>query len=246
MTWRSAHARECAFAASARGCTHTMEPSPTYLPGTRRARVRTRARRGAIRPDATETVKSPRHRGARRSGWLRRLREGPIARRDRSHPLAARTRVAHTSSEPRRAPSAGPARLRLKVTSLIRKSEARETGCRPESRCEHANAPDADPLAARDTGRKGSRPGWDGSTRRKSPDGAVGGEGWATVGHRGRRVINPDVGGIEVWRIRARRWRKRPDQAVAPPTVGRTSAVASVAPVPRNALTPFSSPVAAA
>ena len=68
-------------------------------------------------------------------------------------------------------------RLRLKVTSLIRKSEARETGCRPESRCEHTNAPDADPLAARDTGRKGSRTGGDGSTRRKSPDGAVGSEG---------------------------------------------------------------------
>ena len=95
---------------------------------------------------------------------------------------------------------------------------------------------------SRYTQKRGIAPREDGSTRRKSPDGAVGGEGWATVGHRGRRVINPDVGGIEVWRIRARRWRKRPDQAVAPPTVGRTSAFASVVPVPRNALTPFSSP----
>ena len=71
------------------------------------------------------------------------------------------------------------------------------------------------------------------------------GEGRATVGHRGRRVINSDVGGIEVWRIQARRWRKRPDQAVALPTVGGTSVFASVVPVLRNALTPFSSPVTA-
>jgi hypothetical protein len=70
-------------------------------------------------------------------------------------------------------------------------------------------------------------------------------KGWATVGHRGRRVIKPDVGGIEVWRIRARRWRKRQDQAVASATVGRTSAVASVGAAARNALTPFPSPVTA-
>ena len=73
----------------------------------------------------------------------------------------------------------------------------------------------------------------------------MGSEGWATVGHRGRPVIKPDAGEIEVWRLRAQLWRNRPDQAVVSATVGRTSAVARVALAEPIVPTPFSSPVTA-
>ena len=69
----------------------------------------------------------------------------------------------------------------------------------------------------------------------------MGSEGWATVGHRGRPVIKPGAGGIEVWRLRVQLWRNRPDYAVVPTTVGGTSAGASVVTAARIALTRFSS-----
>ena len=58
-------------------------------------------------------------------------------------------------------------------------------------------------------------------------------------------VIKAEAGEIEVWRLRAQPCRKHPNQVVVPATVSRKSAVASVVPVARIALTRFSSPVTA-
>ena len=59
-------------------------------------------------------------------------------------------------------------------------------------------------------------------------------------------VIKAEAGEIEVWRLRAQPCRKHPNQVVVPATVSRKSAVASVVPVARIALTRLSSPVTVA
>ena len=59
------------------------------------------------------------------------------------------------------------------------------------------------------------------------------------------RVIKPDAGGIQVSRIRAQRWRKRPGQAVMPMTDGRRSALQRVVSAARIALAPYSTPESA-
>ena len=46
--------------------------------------------------------------------------------------------------------------------------------------------------------------------------------GAGTVEYCGRSVIKPDVGGIEVWRRGARKWRIRLNQLLRWSTVGRT------------------------
>ena len=58
-------------------------------------------------------------------------------------------------------------------------------------------------------------------------------------------VIKAQAGKIEVWRVRTPPCRKRPNQVVVLASVSRKSAVASVAPVARIALTRFSTPVTA-
>lgn len=73
----------------------------------------------------------------------------------------------------------------------------------------------------------------------------IGSERWATHGHRGRPVINPNTGGVQVGRIRARRWRKRLNQTAVVATVDGTVAVASVVPTASAAPTRFSNPVTA-
>ena len=67
----------------------------------------------------------------------------------------------------------------------------------------------------------------------------------ASIGHCRRPVINPDTDGVQVWRIRARRWRKRPKQAVVVAPVGRTAAITSEVPTARAPPTRFPNPVKA-
>ena len=67
----------------------------------------------------------------------------------------------------------------------------------------------------------------------------------APIGHCRPPVINPDTGGVQVWHIRARRWRKRPNQAVLVAPVGRTAAITSKVPTARAPPTRFSTPVTA-
>ena len=122
-------------------------------------------------------------------------------------------------------------------------SEARRARRRRESRCEDANAPDADPPRSRSGTRGESHPSGDGRARRKTPDGAEGIDACATVGSLSRPVIKPDPGEIEVQRLWPVSGRTRPDHALGPATVARTSAVARVVSAARTAQTPLSGPV---
>ena len=173
-------------------------------------------------------------------------RETRDGRPDRPPPMREADRRLPRERHRERAVPGVPARPERVHPGGTPESEARGTRGRRESRCEDANAPDANPLSTRDTGRERD-PAPVGmevrGERRLTVQG--GSEGWATLGHRRRRVIKPNVGGTEVRRLRAWRWRKRPDRAVVPATGGRNSAIASVVPVARAALTRLSSPVTA-